>query len=100
MPPKSGFDSSAARRSPLRPGGLAGWILARLHNAYMKQSFTQKEMSVVETLALGGRRQLMLIECGGDRFLVGCGVDSIETIVPIPAAPDVSGRINSLEDQQ
>ena len=33
-------------------------------------------MRVVETLALGGRRQLILVACGSERFLVGSGAGS------------------------
>jgi hypothetical protein len=42
-------------------------------------------MRVVETLALGGRRQLMLVSCWDEHFLVGGGIDSIETIVRVKA---------------
>jgi hypothetical protein len=47
---------------------------------------------LVETLALGGKRQLMLVTCGGESFLVGGGMDSVETIVPLKSeiSPDVA----------
>ena len=52
----------------------------------------QRLMKVVETLPLGGKRQLMLVSCGGEHFLVGGGLESVETIVR------VKGR-SSVEDQ-
>ncbi len=52
-------------------------------------------MELVETLSLGGKRQVMLIECQGERYLVGCGPDAVATIEKVtpdtptgrPAAP-------------
>jgi flagellar biogenesis protein FliO len=43
-------------------------------------------MHVIETVSLGGRRQLSLVSCGDERFLVGCGADQIQTIVQITKA--------------
>jgi hypothetical protein len=42
-------------------------------------------MRLVETLMLGGRRQLMLVSCGEEYFLVGGGIDNVETIVRVKA---------------
>jgi flagellar biogenesis protein FliO len=79
--------------------GLAGWILSRLRSAYRAKASTQEKMRLVETLSLGGRRQLMLVECCGDRFLVGCGTDNVGTIAriavtraPGDVADDVEGQ--------
>ena len=38
-------------------------------------------MRVVESLALGGRRQLLLVMCDEQEYLVGTGAESVETIV-------------------
>jgi flagellar biogenesis protein FliO len=68
----------------MHPGGLAGWLLSR----FSTQKPT-RHLQIIETLPLGGRRQLTLILCDGERFLVGGGTDGIETIVrvgPIPPA--------------
>ncbi len=43
----------------------------------------QKQLQLVETLPLSGRRQLMLVECGGEQFLVGGGPESVEAIVRV-----------------
>ena len=42
-----------------------------------------RQMQVIETLSLGGRRQLALVSCGGERYLVGVGEERIETIVRV-----------------
>lgn len=70
------------------PGGLAGWVLGLIRGREMRK--TAKHLRVVEHLALGGRRQLTLIVCDGERFLVGGGPDGVETIVPVgrPLAPE------------
>jgi len=63
--------------------GLVGWVLAGLREYRGVCTSTRKEMRLLETLSLGGRRQLMLVECGGERFLVGGGAESVETIVQV-----------------
>jgi len=42
-----------------------------------------RRMELLETLSLGGNRQLMLVRCGGERFLVGGSPDCIQNIVKI-----------------
>ena len=68
-------------RKVVEPGGLAGWVLGFLRKQQVKTA--NRRMQVVETVALGGRRQLMLVECDGERFLVGSGADRVDTIVRI-----------------
>jgi len=50
----------------------------------------------VETLALGGKRQLMLVTCAGESFLVGGGLDSVETIVRLKAEVQLDSEATSL----
>ena len=71
--------------------GLAGWVLGLLRGWRGELTAQRKQMRVVETLALGGRRQLMLVSCGDEHFLVGGGMDSVETIVRVKA--DGAGEI-------
>jgi len=40
----------------------------------------KRRMELVEMLQLGGRRQLMLVVCDGQRYLVGAGGDSVQSI--------------------
>ncbi len=69
----------------LETPGLAGWILNRLRGWRYEREAQRKQLCLVETLALGGRRQLMLVSCGGEYFLVGGGADSVETIARVKA---------------
>ena len=64
--------------------GLAGWVLGLLRGLGKRKACV-KQMELIETLALGGKRQLMLVSCGGERFLVGGGLESVETIVRVNA---------------
>ncbi len=66
--------------------GLAGWLLeaaARVVGRRRAQAARRKQMRVVETLAIGPKKQLVLVSCGGERFLVGTGADSVQTIVRV-----------------
>jgi hypothetical protein len=51
----------------------------------------------VETLPLGGKRQLMLVTCAGESFLIGGGVESVETIVRVKAEASLDPETKSLE---
>jgi len=61
--------------------GLAGWLIGLLPGWRGQRAMQQRQLRLVETLPLGGKRQLMLVTCGGESFLVGGGMDSVETIV-------------------
>ena len=65
--------------------GLAGWVLGMLRGWRGERAVKHKQMQLIETLALGGKRQLMLVACGGEHFLVGGSLDSVETIVRVKA---------------
>jgi flagellar biogenesis protein FliO len=66
-----------------------GWVWSLW--SQMRQK-SQRRMRVVETLPLGGKRSLILVECEGKTFFVGCGGDAVNCIYPAPfdAAPDVA----------
>jgi flagellar biogenesis protein FliO len=73
------------RKAAAEPQGLAGWVLEMLRGwrgLHVVQA-KQRQLQLVETLPLGGKRQLMLVSCGGERFLVGGGMESVETIVRV-----------------
>jgi hypothetical protein len=46
-------------------------------------------MELVETLNLGGKRQLMLVICDGHRVLLGSGGDAILSVIEIKDTTDV-----------
>jgi flagellar biogenesis protein FliO len=74
--------------------GLAGWMLGLLRGWRGQREMQRKQLRLVETLPLGGKRQLMLVTCAGESFLVGGGMDSVETIVRLKgeASLDVAAK--------
>ena len=67
--------------------GLAGWVAGALQGRVRikwrgsaASARVRPQMELVETLSLGSKRQVMLIECQGERYLVGCGPDAVATI--------------------
>ena len=77
--------------------GLAGWLL-KAYREYRagSRNARRKHMRVVETLALGAKQKLVLVTCGGERFLVGTGPDAVSTIVRVRRE---DGGIAALREQ-
>ena len=71
------------RSIPASRGGLAGWILDRYFILRSRSRLETRELRVLETLSLGGKRQLVLVACGCQRYLVGVGNDNVATIVSV-----------------
>lgn len=46
----------------------------------------ERRMELVERLELGGRRQLVLVICDGNRYLVGAGPDTVYAITEMGGA--------------
>lgn len=77
---------------------LAEWLLGLLRSRRGLREPQVKQLHIVETLSLGGRRQLMLVRCGEERFLVGGGPESVETIIPIKAAISPRAMAKDLDE--
>jgi hypothetical protein len=77
--------------------GLAGWVLGLLRGWRGQPEMRRKQLRIVETLPLGGKRQLILVTCGGESFLVGGGMESVETIVRLKAAASLDVDANDLD---
>jgi hypothetical protein len=76
--------------------GLAGWVQGLMHGLRGQREVKRKQLRLVETLALGGKRQLMLVTCAGESFLVGGGLESVETIVRLKAEVSLDGAGTNL----
>jgi hypothetical protein len=83
-----------AAATPLKSvGGIAGWAIELAHALWLgtkMRRVVKKQMCVIETLSIGGRKQLVLVNCGGEHFLVGTGADSVQTIVRVHAGEPVN----------
>jgi hypothetical protein len=77
--------------------GLAGWLLGLLRGWREQRGMQQKQLRLVETLPLGGKRQLMLVTCAGESFLVGGGVESVETIVRLKSETSLDAVVKDLD---
>lgn len=75
---ENAFDGSAAADAR----SVVTWKhqLQRLVNAFVKTGSQQKTLRHVETLSLGAKRNVYLMECDGQRFLVA---DGLSTPVPL-----------------
>ncbi len=63
--------------------GLAGWLIRLYRSRNWSGTRVPAQMELVETLPLGTKRQLMLVVCDGQRYLVGVGAESVDAIVPL-----------------
>ena len=67
--------------------GLAGWLLTILRRqplfAGPRKRTQRKHMRLLETLPMGPKRHLYLVTCDGERFLVGTGPESVQTITRV-----------------
>jgi Flagellar biosynthesis protein, FliO len=77
--------------------GLAGWVLNLLRGRHSQREGQRKQLRLLETLPLGGKRQLMLVSCAGEKFLVGGGLESVETIVRLKAEVSLGVTAKSLD---
>ncbi len=58
-----------------------GWVWTVWSHVRHKN---KRRMRVAENLSLGGKRSLVLVECDGRSFFVGCGSDAVNCILPMP----------------
>jgi flagellar biogenesis protein FliO len=63
--------------------GAVGWLLGAISLLRSGRSSAKQELKLVETLPLGGRRQLMLVVCGEERYLIGGGPDRVDTMIQV-----------------
>lgn len=62
---------------------LPEWLYRLLQRVGKERQQVTRQMHLLETLPLGGRKQLMLIGCAGERFLVGGSLERVEIIVRV-----------------
>ena len=72
-----------ARRKQAQRGGSLVHGLGMLLRRYTARN---ERLVVCETVSLGGRRSVALIECDGQRFLAGLSASGVETLVPVHGA--------------
>jgi flagellar biogenesis protein FliO len=80
--------STKTSSASLRNHGLMGSMFQMWMARRSAAAGHVKQMQLLETLPLGGKRQLMLVQCGTEQFLVGGGLESVETIVKVAGTTD------------
>jgi flagellar biogenesis protein FliO len=78
--------------------GLAGWVLGLAQSWREPRASQKKQLQLVETLPLGGKRQLMLVTYAGESFLVGGSFESVETIVRLRAEPSTGSGADRMDE--
>ena len=61
--------------------GLALRLLHRILGGNLRRSKAKPRMQILETLALGNKRQVMLIQCDSDTYLIGANDTSVQTML-------------------
>jgi flagellar biogenesis protein FliO len=84
-------DRHAASVATRGDRGLVGWLMETIR-ARTKQNRYRRQLELVETLTLSGKRHLMLVNCDGTRFLVAANGDAPMTIVSLTGAGSCSDR--------
>ncbi len=90
--------NDGAAANAMHVQGLAGWVMGLLRGLGNQRERPQKHLRLVETLPLGGKRQLMLVTCAGQSFLVGGGMESVETIVQLRAEVSPGAATTSVDE--
>lgn len=72
--------------------GLVGWLIGVCGSRARFRDRSMRRMQLLETLAIGGKRQLALVRCGDEQFLIGLGAETVSTIVKVGSGESEKGR--------
>jgi flagellar biogenesis protein FliO len=86
------------RTKTASPGGLAEWLLGLLGGARSKRQAAVKQMQLLETLPLGGKRNLMLVRCAEELFLVGGSAEGVASIVRVQSGASENAAAKGTDD--
>jgi hypothetical protein len=82
-------------RTPVQRGmfrGLIEAIVKLCGGAWAGGSgVAPRRMQVLETLSIGPKKQLLLVRCDGEKYLVATGPESVQTILRVEPRARVSG---------
>ncbi len=69
----------------VQQSGLRRWFMAivNLLGGAGSPGSNKRHMRLIETLPLGAKRQLLLVSCDGQTFLIGAGPESVHSILPV-----------------
>ena len=98
---ENGSLNTAARRSGVagaRPverslvHRLIDGILTAIGGSWDRRNgSTARRLRVLETLSIGPKKQLLLIRCDGEKYLVATGPDSVQSILRVDSQARATG---------
>lgn len=71
--------------------GIAGALLQWWAERRARTDASIRQLRVIETLPLNSKQKLMLVECAGQRFLLGVGLEQISSIVKVDSSEETIG---------
>ena len=71
------------KRSMVKIGGLAGWLLTRIR----RQARPQPSLALLERITLAPRQSLALVEAEGRRFLIATSADGAPAFCELNEKP-------------
>jgi Flagellar biosynthesis protein, FliO len=72
-------------------------VLLRERLSLARKNRSEMPLRVLETVSLGGRRQVFLLACGGERYLVGAGAETVGCMLRIA---DLGGTDLQITDRE
>ena len=79
---------SGGREKEWTQQGLAGVLMRLLRDRWTVKTSVARKLQVIETISLGGKRQISLVRCGSEHFLAGGGFESVTAIVKLENMPE------------
>ena len=90
------MEKSSVPHSTGETPSLAETLLSRVRALFSSVRIERRtrRLKLCETLSLGDKRLLALVECGNRRFLIAATAQNISLLetLTVPDAPDVSGE--------
>jgi len=82
----------ASKGDPQHQSGVWRWLVSWLAHRWggIGMGSTRvggPHMQVLETLSVGPRKQLILLRCAGETYLIGTGAESVQAIQRIESRP-------------
>ena len=63
---------------------LPGVVAFLMKNVFARRARSEKKLKLIETLSLGGKKQIMVVLYEDQLYFVGSGAESVGSIVPVP----------------
>lgn len=72
--------------------GIAGALLQWWAERRSRNEASIRQLRIIEALPLNSKQKLVLVDCSGQRFLVGVGLEQISSITKVESSQETIGR--------